>query len=55
MCLPDRALSNICRYFGDLYSYTSRDICVPQVTQTVLFDNICVIVYGAEIVMVLPI
>lgn len=25
----------------------------PQVTQTVLFDNICVIVYAAEIVMIL--
>lgn len=55
MCLPDRALSNICRYFGDLYSYTSREICVPQVIQTVLFGNICVIVNGAENVMVLPI
>lgn len=53
MCFSDRALSSACRYFAVYNSYTSRDICVPQVTQTVLFDNICVTVYGAEIVMVL--
>jgi len=54
MCSAERTLSKTCRYISDLYSiHTVEKFLFSQVTQTVLFDNICVIVYAAEIVMIL--